>query len=128
MKRLIRAGLTLAIIGCGTPALAECSESYMVLPTGECVNLSYINVLSESRSNKAASNAQYRRLFNANVTLESNRAISGETPAERERRLKTLVEYKVLNDAVNVDAAKVENLVYSIRQRTMGKVYRAYQR
>lgn len=127
MKRLLlTASLTSLLIPGNAIAQEDCGNSYMVLPNSNCVNMSYLTVLGQSRNNLAVANEMYQQEFDANLALELNPYYI-ETERQRNDRYRSLAETSIMRDQVSTMAEDVEGMLFPIHTEAMYRIRNAYQ-
>jgi hypothetical protein len=127
MNRLLLAiGLTSLLIPSNATAQEVCGNSYMILPDGSCMNMSYLTVLGQARQTRAAANEAYQQEFDVNVLIELDPYYI-ETEEERDARYRSLAESSIIRDDVNATADYIENALFPLHTEAMsviGEVYR----
>lgn len=137
MKRLLAAitctitPIAIASAPCLTlPAQAQasqdCGVSFMVLPNGDCLELSYLGILGRGRSDMEQVERIYQRQFNANVALEVlyNRypEVVSETEEERQARYESLAETSMIRDDAAESMRSIEDMLYPLQVQSMSIV------
>ncbi|MBD1997900.1 hypothetical protein H6G00_14915 [Leptolyngbya sp. FACHB-541] len=127
MKRLLLAiGLTSLMIPSNAIAQEVCGNSYVILPDGSCMNMSYLTVLGQARQTRAAVNEAYQQQFNANVLIELDPYYI-ETEQERDNRYQSLAESSIIRDDVNATADDIESTLFPIHTEAMSVIGEAYR-
>lgn len=117
----------LATLAIPFPARAQiadvCGFSYVILPSGSCIDLSYTSILAGSRANLSQANAIYQRQYKANLELEIlyNRypAYVRETEEERDARYESLARTSIARDEIAESAQTVEDVLYPLHVQAM---------
>lgn len=123
-----------AILSWPAPAHAhqDCGVSFMILPNGECLELTYLGILGRGRSNMAQVEQIYRRQFNANVALEVIYSrypeTDRETAEERQARYESLAETSLIRDDVAESTQTIEAMLYPLQVQSMSIVGIAFSK
>ncbi|MDX2214135.1 MAG: hypothetical protein SFY66_12675 [Oculatellaceae cyanobacterium bins.114] len=127
MKRLLLAiSLTSFILPSNAIAQEACGNSYMILPDGSCMNMSYLTLLGQARQGRTEANEAFRQQFEANVSLELN-PFYIETREERDARYQSLAETSLVRDEVNATANDIEGILFPVHTERMYRVREAYR-
>jgi hypothetical protein len=125
---LIGVGLSGLLLPGNAMAQEACGNSYMILPDGSCMNMSYLTVMSLTRRNVAAVQQDYNSLYRANLVLDNDSLYrAGESDAERDERFELLAERGIELDDTKAEAAAIEDWLYPIHMQAMMRVNQAYQ-
>jgi len=128
MKRLIMGALPIALSGLLFPlsatAQTSCNaSSYIVLPGGQCVDLTYLEFLGSSRATRQQVENIYERQFDANVRLnvayDQYPQYISETEEERDSRYLDLLGTRNVRDDAVASNEQVETILYPLQVRTM---------
>lgn len=127
LKNLIPLCALAAILGPAIPTLAQssdsCGFSYMILPDGNCMDMSYTSILGASRRNVSQANAIYQDLFNANLELEiiysQYPLLDNETEKEREARIRNLAVTGLARDEVVTQGQSIEDRLHPLQVQAM---------
>ncbi|NJN57281.1 MAG: hypothetical protein HC879_07140 [Leptolyngbyaceae cyanobacterium SL_5_9] len=127
MKRLLLI-LSFASLMIPSNAIAQedCGNSYMILPDGSCMNMSYLTWLGQARQHRAAANEAYQQQFNANVLIELDPYYI-ETEEERNARYQSLAESSIIRDDVNAIADDIETTLFPLHMEAMHTIREAYR-
>ena len=129
MKRALFLTSSLASLLMSGPAIAQevCGASYIVLPDGNCLNLSYMSVLEDTRSNLEQIEELYQEQFENNVILESSYLYRlTESEEDRNERYQSLAETSIVRDEVAASAAEIEATLFPLHTRTISIVSEAF--
>lgn len=131
MKRTIMGTLSFALLTLLVPLPSSAqtyaetcdASSFVILPGGQCIDLSYLEILGESRATRQQIERAYQRQFNANVELEmlynQYPEYVSETEEERNARYQNLAETSLLRDEAVEGNEEVETILFPIHTRTM---------
>ena len=125
MKRvfLLMTGLAALLIPGQAIAQEACGGSYIILPDGSCINLSYMSVLSNSRSGLTEMNELYQDELELNAALNSSTLyLLNESEEDRDARYASLVETAIIRNAVAADAEDLEATLFPIHTRVLGVI------
>jgi len=115
--------LILSAVNAQTYSNACDASSHVVLPSGKCIDLEYLQILGDSRATRQQIERVYQRQFNANVKLETiyNQypQFNDETKEEKDRRYKNLAETSIVRDEVAASNTKVEDVLFPLHVRAM---------
>lgn len=129
MKLALAALAVATTVGTGTgiaiaQPVAGCGESFIVLPNGRCMNLSYTSIVAASRRNVQVSNNQYESLLESNAILDvaRNMGVTRESEESRKERIQTLGVYRQSRDQVNATGQQIEDVTFPLHLRTLESV------
>ena len=119
MKRQFTAGCcamtplaiaTITLLAWPAPTLAseDCGVSFMILPSGTCIEMSYLSLLVANRENMAQVEHLYQQQLRANAELDRYSREIGETSEERTDRYLDLLETKDFRDEVAIQTRSRE--------------------
>ena len=131
MKRVffLIAGLTTLLAPGHAIAQPACGGSYIVLPDGSCINLSYMSVLSNSRSGLTEMNELYQEELELNAALNSSTLyLLNESAEERDARYQSLVDTAITRNEVMADAEDLEATLFPIHTRVLEVVGEVFNR
>lgn len=98
----------------------------MIMPHGECLDLSYLAVLGNNRATREQAEVFYQQQLEANTELESfyNQYpdLEDETEEEREARHESILEISAWKDEALADAQSIEDLLFPIHYRAMNEL------
>lgn len=107
-------------------ASQDCGVSFIVLPNGDCLELTYLGILGRGRSNMEQVERIYQRQFNANVALEViyNRypEVVSETEEKRQARYESLAETSIIRDDMAERTQSIEDMLYPLQVQSMSIV------
>lgn len=135
MKNLIPFCVLGATLGLAMPALAQsaedCGFSFMILPDGNCVDMTYTSILGASRRNVSQANTIYQELFNANLELEiiysQYPLLDNETEEERDARIRNLAITGLARDEVVMQGQSIEDRLHPFHVQAMNIVGKAFR-
>lgn len=120
MKILFLSLISASYLATISPAYAQetCGNSYIVLPDGTCLNMTYLTVLSNARRNNASINQLYQDQFDLNVQLEVN-PYYVETEEERDERYRSLAETSLVKEDINRSTQDLEATLFPIHTQAL---------
>ncbi len=121
------AGALILSLSLAMPARAqttfECGNSFVILPAGGCLDLSYLGFLGNSRAEHATVERIYQNQFEANLELEilynQYPNYVSETQQERQARYSSLAETSIVRDDVAATAQDIEDLLFPLQNQAM---------
>lgn len=135
LKNLIPFCALAITLGQAIPALAQstdaCGFSYVILPDGNCMNMTYTSILGASRRNVSQANAVYQELFNANLELEiiysQYPLLDNETEKERDARIRNLAVTGLARDEVVTQGQSIEDRLHPLHVQAMYIIGEAFR-